>query len=70
MDTDQEAALTSPDELEMTEEDREEVEFLKQKITDIVKGKEQPPVKYENSQRGWRESVKATGNEIDFGSPT
>jgi hypothetical protein len=44
MDSDQEAAVLPGDEFEMTEEDLEEVEYLKQKITNIVQGKEQPPI--------------------------
>jgi len=45
MDQDSESPLVMPsDEYELTEDDLEEVEYLKQKITDIVERKEQPPI--------------------------
>lgn len=39
--------LTSQ-ELQLTEDDLEEVEYIKQKINDIVEGKEHLPILYEN----------------------
>lgn len=58
------------DELVMTEDDMEEVAYLKKKISNIVEGKEHVPVKYENVPNKRRDSLRATANEIDFGSPS
>ena len=54
----------------MTDDDLEEVKYLKKRLSKIVEGKEQAPVRYEYvPPTNRRESMHATTNEIDFGSP-
>ena len=55
---------------QMTEEDIEEFHYFKKKITNIVEGKENQPLQYENVSRPRKDSLLATTNDLDFfGSP-